>query len=165
MANIKKRRAAILPPAEEKLLVVSEVELVYKSKVPTHQMPLVQNAAQAYQVLKTAWNENTIELREEFKVLLLNNAAKVLGIYHAFAGQGKAVLVDVRLVFTATMKANATGIIIAHNHPSGHLKPSNSDRSLTHKVKFVAELMDIAFVDHLIVSHESFYSMADNGEM
>lgn len=128
-------------------------------------MPTINTTADAYRVLRAAWNENTIELREEFKIMLLNNANKVLGIYHAFAGQSTAVLVDIRLIFAAAIKANATGIIMAHNHPSGNLKPSKTDMLLTDKMKFVAELMDIKIVDHLIINNEGYYSMVEGEEM
>ena len=73
---------------------------------------------------------------------------------------------DIRIIFQAAIKANASGIIVCHNHPSGNLNPRKSDTKLTHKLKEAGNLMDIQLLDHLFVnSDDDYYSLADNGTL
>jgi DNA repair protein RadC len=67
------------------------------------------------------------------------------------------------LIFVAALKANATSIVISHNHPSGNLKPSQADEQLTQKIKQAGQLLDIKLLDHVIVTSEGNYSFADEG--
>jgi DNA repair protein RadC len=101
-------------------------------------------------------------MQEEFVVLLLNKSNRVLGIYKASKGGISGVMVDIRLVMVAALKSLATGIIIAHNHPSGNLVPSIQDVELTARIDKACKLLDIELLDHIIVtSNHSFYSFAD----
>lgn len=70
---------------------------------------------------------------------------------------------DVRIVLQYAIKANASGLIVCHNHPSGNLNPSESDTAITKKIKDSAILMDIQLLDHLIINTDNYYSFADNG--
>jgi DNA repair protein RadC len=72
-------------------------------------------------------------------------------------------IADIRIIFQAAIKANASGLIICHCHPSGNLNPSESDIKLTQKIKEAGNLMDIQLLDHLILTSESYYSFSDNG--
>lgn len=100
---------------------VAEVELSYKSQIKPSKRPKVTGSLDAYKILIMLWNEDTIELQEQFKVLLLNRANKVIGCY-SLASRGTAgVPADAKLIFTAALKANACGIVLARNHPSGYL--------------------------------------------
>jgi DNA repair protein RadC len=75
-------------------------------------------------------------------------------------------VVDPKVVFAAALKARASSLILAHNHPSGNLKPSQADTDLTNKIKQGGELLDIAILDHLILSPEGgYFSFADEGLM
>jgi DNA repair protein RadC len=110
------------------------------------------------------WNPEIIEFVEEFKILLMNRSNSVLGILEISKGGISGTVTDVRVVFQAAIKGNASGIIAAHNHPSGNLNPSESDTRLTQKLKEAGNLMDIQLLDHLILSTEGeYYSFADNG--
>src|SRR5690606_24731442 len=109
-------------------LIASEVELIYKSKVKASQRPQITSSYSAYQVALTAWDSNKIELLEQFKVLMLSNNNKVLGVLEASSGGITGTIVDLRIIFSALLKANATAFIIVHNHPSGKLAPSDADR-------------------------------------
>jgi DNA repair protein RadC len=122
----------------------------------------ITGSESAYKLLLDNWDMDTIELQEEFKVLLLNRANHVLGIYHLSKGGVSGTIVDVKLLLAAAIKANASSIIIAHNHPSGNLKPSESDNRLTKKIKEGAKLLDINLLDHIIVTKDSYYSFTDN---
>ncbi len=108
-----------------------------------------------------AWDENKIEFVEQFKVLLLNRANKVLGVYEVSSGGVTGTVADPRLIFVAALKANACALIISHNHPSGNLKRSRQDEELTAKIKQVGEFLEIKVLDHLIVTPEAYYSFAD----
>jgi DNA repair protein RadC len=84
-------------------------------------------------------------------------------MYQLSTGSISGTMVDIRLVFTAALKANAVNILLAHNNPSGSLKPSRQDELLTQKFKTAGEMLDIKILDHLIVCKEDYYSFADEG--
>ena len=100
---------------------------------------------------------------EEFWVLYLNNANKILAKKQLSKGGLTATMVDVRLLFKKAVELSAIAIIICHNHPSGKLKPSNSDKELTKKIKESGEILDIKLLDHLIIAQKDYFSFADNG--
>jgi DNA repair protein RadC len=89
----------------------------------------------------------------------------VLGIFEVSKGGISGASADVRIVFVAALKANATGIILAHNHPSGQLMPSDADKYITENMRKAGELLDIRVMDHLIVSAEGYCSFSDDGLM
>lgn len=89
----------------------------------------------------------------------------MLGIFLASTGGLAGTVCDPKVVFQAALKANASSIILAHNHPSGELIPSEADRQLTRKLVQAGELLDIKVCDHLILTEEGYCSMADEGYM
>ncbi len=95
--------------------------------------------------------------------MLLNKANKVLGTCTITSGTVSGTIADPKLVFATALKANASGIIIAHNHPSGNLKPSKADELITAKIKSGSQYLDINVMDHLIITKEGYYSFADEG--
>lgn len=144
-------------------MIASEVELIYKSKVKASERPQITSSGDAYDVLMQCWEEGKIEYIEQFVILLLNRANKVLGVYKVSSGGVTGTVADPKQVFTAALKANACAIIASHNHPSSSLKPSKADEELTRKMKNAGAFLDIKVLDHLIVSKESYYSFADEG--
>jgi DNA repair protein RadC len=144
---------------------VNEVELIYKSLVKQSDLPTIRNSFDAYQIIKSHWDECKINLLEQSKLLLLNNACKVLAICELSSGGITGTVVDVRTVFQVALKANATSVILSHNHPSGSLKASNADKQVTQKIAAAGQLLDIKLFDHLIISSEGYFSFADNGEL
>ncbi len=100
---------------------------------------------------------------EEFWVLYLNNSNKVVHKAQLSKGGITGTLVDVRLVMKLSLELGAVGIILAHNHPSGNVKPSGTDRQMTKKMKTAAESLDIKILDHLIVTQHEYLSFADKG--
>ena len=145
------------------LNTVAEVELIYKTTVKPSQRPQLKTSNDCYQILKLHWDENKIEFVEQFKVILLNKAQRVLGICEISSGSVTGTIADPKLIFMAALKSNCTSIILSHNHPSGNLKPSSSDEQLTNKIKLGAGLLDIAVLDHIIISSEGYFSFADEG--
>ncbi|WP_339622521.1 JAB domain-containing protein [uncultured Winogradskyella sp.] len=123
----------------------------------------VRNSKESFEILLDSWNKNTLELQEEFKVLLLNRSNTVLGVYPMAKGGVAGVIIDAKLVFSVALKCNASSIIIAHNHPSCNLKPSEADVNITKKLKQAGQYLDIVLLDHLIVTKDDFYSFSDNG--
>jgi len=100
---------------------------------------------------------------EEFWVLFLNNANVVLSKQCLSKGGITGTLVDTRLVFKPALSQLATGIILCHNHPSGTLKPSESDKQLTQKINEAGKTLDIKVLDHLIITEKTYFSFADEG--
>lgn len=100
---------------------------------------------------------------EEFWVLYLNNANKVLSKSQQGKGGITGTIVDVRLVFKTALEIGATSIILCHNHPSGGLVPSEADIKITNKIKVAGQNLDIHVLDHLIVAENGYYSFADEG--
>lgn len=142
---------------------IAEVELIYKSKVKASDRPKVATSKDAADLLQHTWDENKIDFVEQFKVLFLNRANKVLGIFDVSTGGVTGTVADPRVIFAAALKANATALIISHNHPSGNLKPSKSDEELTLKIKEAGKFLDISLLDHIIITSEGYYSFADEG--
>jgi DNA repair protein RadC len=100
---------------------------------------------------------------EEFWIIYLNNSNKVIEQLQLSKGGITGTLVDVRLTLRKALEVGATSIILAHNHPSGTLKPSEADKQLTQKLKTAAQSLDIKVLDHLIVTEKSYFSFADEG--
>jgi len=110
------------------------------------------------------YDKSTIGLYEEFMVLLLNRANRVLGCLKLSKGGLTGTVVDLRILYGTALKAMASGIIIAHNHPSNNLSPSDEDRKLTKKIRDAGKLLDINLLDHLILGTDgSYVSFADEG--
>ena len=98
---------------------------------------------------------------EEFWVVLLNSASHVIGKHRISSGGVAGVVVDAKMVFRPAIEALATRLILVHNHPSGHLKPSEQDISLTKKLKEAGKVLDILVSDHVIISHAGYYSFLE----
>lgn len=148
---------------DSKMFQVAEIELVYNVNVKASQRPKIASARDAYSVLMKSWSLGRIDFVEEFKVILLNQGSRVLGITTISVGGLTSTTADVRLIFAAALKGNATGIILAHNHPSGQLKASRADQVVTNQIVEAGKLLDISVVDHLIVTSEGFLSFSEDG--
>ena len=148
-----------------KLSKVAEVQLVYKSKVKASERPKITKSADAFTLLKEHWNDDTLDFIEKFKVMLLTRSNRVLGIVEVSSGGVSETVVDPKIIFASALKAVASGIILAHNHPSGNLKPSSQDLALTKRLKQAGEILGISVLDHLIITSEGYYSFAEDGMM
>ena len=119
----------------------------------------IGSSQDAYEVLQPIMGE--LE-HEEFWILYLNNSNKILHKAQLSKGGITGTLVDVRLIMKQALELRAVAIILAHNHPSGTLKPSNADKEITQKVKNASESLDIRVLDHLIITQKEYFSFADN---
>lgn len=100
---------------------------------------------------------------EEFYVLLLSRSNKIIGHECISRGGVSGTVADAKLIFLPALQKLASGIILAHNHPSGNLRPSRPDIALTQKIKSGAEVLDLQLFDHVIVAEGGYFSFADEG--
>lgn len=145
--------------------IVSEVELTYKNNVPYNQRQKISNSQGAYEILTNLFPENTMDYRETFIVLYLNRANQVLGYSVISQGGTSNTTVDIKMVIQTALLANASCIMLAHNHPSGNLRPSSDDNRITNRIIEAARLFAITVLDHIIITNESYYSFTDNGNI
>ena len=138
---------------------ICEITISYSPKFKASDLPSVTSSKDAFNILKESWKD--ISYYETFKILLLNRANRVLGATTIGTGGISGVVADPKRIFQAALKANASSIILAHNHPSGNLNASQQDIALTKKIKKGAEFLEIAVLDHLIITDESYKSLAD----
>jgi DNA repair protein RadC len=101
--------------------------------------------------------------QEVFAVVFLNRGNNVTHIEIVSEGGMTGTVADPRIILKKALENDATALILCHNHPSGNLKPSNADETLTQKIKQAAAFFDIRIMDHIIVSNEGFFSFADEG--
>ncbi|WP_276365372.1 JAB domain-containing protein [Chryseolinea sp. H1M3-3] len=148
---------------EKTLFEVSEIQLSYKSKVKSSLRPKISSSRDAENIFRQYWNDDVIELQEEFKMMLLNRYNKVIGIFTVSQGGIAGTVADPKLIFGCALKAAASGIILVHNHPSGSLRASDADIKLTKKLKDGGNLLDIQVLDHIIITSEAYFSFADEG--
>jgi len=102
-------------------------------------------------------------LYEEFWLVILNRANKIIELKRISAGGVHGTVIDIKIILKYAIEKTASGIIICHNHPSGNIKPSNADIQLTNKLKKSCKLVEIPLLDHLIVSGSDYYSFTDEG--
>ena len=126
------------------------------------ELPKIKSSNDAFRIMQPVLGELP---HEEFWVMLLDNSHKVLEKKNISIGGITGTLVDTRLVFKKAIEAGAVAMVLAHNHPSGNLKPSMQDKALTMKLIEAGKLLDIKILDHLIITQQGFYSFADEGLM
>jgi DNA repair protein RadC len=131
-----------------------------------------RRAEEAAELFKIASSQSVFELmqpvigelfHEEFWIIYLSNANKVISKSQLSKGGITGTLVDVRLVFKTAIELGAVAIILSHNHPSGTLQPSEPDKQITKKLKLAGENLDIKILDHIIITETSYFSFADAG--
>lgn len=140
---------------------ISEIKVSFF--VTPHASTALTSSRHVYEVLLQYFDNDQFDLREEFIVLYLNRANRIIGVHRHSSGGAVSTIVDVRIVFAIALKTNAQGIIVSHNHPSGTLSPSTHDESLTKRMEQVAKFHEILFVDHVIVTRNGYFSFADEG--
>jgi DNA repair protein RadC len=148
---------------QQPLLSIAELTLTYQYTLPPAERLFVKSSIEAAEIFRPYFDD-CIEFKEHAYVMLLNQAQHVIAIYKLSEGALAATLIDVRLLFCAALKSLASKIILCHNHPSGSLHPSKQDIEFTRKVKEGAKLLEMDVVDHIIVTREGHYSLADNGD-
>jgi len=145
-------------------LKVGEVGTYYIAK---NMYPYVKitDSKITYNFLSKVYDERTVEHREEFIVLGLNNSNYINDVNRHSLGSITGTIVDIRMIFQFLITRNCVGFILSHNHPSGTLKPSAQDIKLTKKIMEASQFMNIKFLDHIIYTPNGYLSMADEGLM
>ncbi|WP_322973931.1 JAB domain-containing protein [Pedobacter sandarakinus] len=141
------------------------MQVSYKPDYNINERPRISSSEETYNLIKQQWDMGRINFLEEFKVVLLNRSNRVLGVVDISMGGVSGTYVDPKIVFAIALKGNASSLILSHNHPSGSLRPSESDIKLTKKLVECGKLLDIVVLDHMIISEQSYYSFADEGMM
>jgi DNA repair protein RadC len=142
---------------------LSEIRAVYKSRTRSSERPEIRSPKDAEKYLSAIWNRRTMELSEDFVVICLNGNYEAIGWVKVSSGGLNSTAVDPRLIFAIALQTASTAIILAHNHPSGSLTPSEEDRALTRQLREAGELLRVAVLDHLILTQESALSFAETG--
>lgn len=132
---------------------VAEVKVSYKPKKEPVQ---IKTSDDAYNVFQTMWDQNLISIQEQVGVLFLNQHNQVIGYRCLHTGGITASVLDLKILFSMCCKVLAQGIILCHNHPSGNPRASEADREITRNVKTIAKLLDIALIDHLIITPNGY---------
>ena len=140
---------------------IAEIKVSYSTN-KSDKLKLVQ-CDEVYKFILSQWDLDLIEFQEECKVILLNRANFLLGVYNLSRGGISGTVVDVRIILGVALKCNASAIILVHNHPSGNMKPSEADKKITSKLKSACELLEISLLDHLIIYKNDYFSFAYNG--
>ncbi|WP_261512043.1 RadC family protein [Chryseobacterium paludis] len=122
--------------------------------------PIISNSHDAYVIFKNHLSDLRIE---EFWAIFLNQSNKVVQISQLTQGGISQSIVDVRILFKTALDNFSTGIVIAHNHPSGSLKPSREDLDVTKKIKDAGKFLNIQLLDHLIITQNAYFSFSDEG--
>ncbi|MBK8501971.1 MAG: JAB domain-containing protein [Saprospiraceae bacterium] len=138
----------------------SEIKLTYRRKSTGIK---ITSSKDIDRLLRSYWDVHTIDYYESFVVVYLSRSNEVLGIHKIADGSLDACLVDIRKIMQGALLSNSASIILAHNHPSGNLKPSNQDIKLTSEIKKAGEILKIQVLDHLIITSVSYLSLADEG--
>lgn len=144
---------------------VREILVSYNNKKLKGDSPRIKTVADSHLFILDGFDRGIIGLQEQFVCMYLNRSNAILGVYRTSTGGITGTVADIRLILSVALKIAATGLILAHNHPSGNLTPSGADLELTRKVNEAAKLMDILLLDHLILDNtgQRYLSFAEEG--
>ena len=140
---------------------LSELEVSYMPIVPLSERPQIGSSADATALFRVLFKENRLHLKEEAAVIFLNRGNKAVGGYLLSSGGLTGTVVDIRIILGIALKTLACAVILAHNHPSGSLKPSAADIKLTEQLRDAGKIMEIQLLDHIILTGDSYFSFAD----
>jgi len=141
---------------------IPEIKVSYSDKVKASERPRITSSHDASMIFREA-HKDCMQHHEETYVIFMNRANRVLGIMLVSVGGISGVVVDIRIILQTALKVNCSAICLAHNHPSGALTASPQDINVTKKLKEACSWLDIQLLDHLIITEESYLSLADEG--
>ena len=140
---------------------LTEILISYKNK--NQDAVKVSSSVEVYNFILNHWDDDTLDIQENVKMLLLNSSNTILGVYDVSRGGINSTVIDLRLVLSVALKCLASSIILVHNHPSGNINPSEQDREFTKKIKSACKFLEIQLFDHIIITRHDYFSFADNG--
>ena len=144
-----------------KFSIVNEIKLTYSRKGNIEKTVL--SSRDASNIFREHFDADQIDYKESFYSMYINQANKILGIQKISESGITSSLVDVRIIMQGALLCNAVSIIIAHNHPSGNLRPSSEDINITRKIKEAGLLLNINLLDHCIMTSTEYLSFSDEG--
>ncbi len=142
--------------------IIPEITVSYKDQVKASERFVIKSSLDASKIFAEALGD-CIQHHEEIYALFLNRANRVLGIQCVGIGGLSEVTADIRIILQTALKVSACGILLAHNHPSGSTTPSRQDILLTENLKAGCKAVGLQLLDHLIVTEETYTSLADEG--
>ena len=142
---------------------LAEIQVSYYPNFKANERPKISNSQDAYDVFLSKWDIGQINLREQFYMLILNKANRVIGITEISKGGMSGTVADPKLIFSIALKSCGASLILAHNHPSQNFQPSMQDLAITKKLVEAGNLLEIVIHDHLIITQDKFYSFGDEG--
>ncbi len=140
---------------------LTEILISYKNK--NQDAVKVSSSVEVYNFILNHWDDDTLDIQENVKMLLLNSSNTILGVYDVSRGGINSTVIDLRLVLSVALKCLASSIILVHNHPSGNINPSEQDREFTKKIKSACKFLEIQLFEHIIITRYDYFSFADNG--
>ena len=143
---------------------VNEIEIIYKPRLDINILEKVSSEVDTTNFLRSIWADD-MELRERFYAIYLNRNNKILGYYIVSIGGSCSTVVDTKMIFQPAINLHASSIILAHNHPSGNLNPSELDKTLTQRIVKAGKILEIPILDHLILTVDKHYSFLQNGQI
>lgn len=143
------------------ITIVAALELGRRRKdLDVDEKPKISSSKDAYQAIKA----DLLDIpHEEFWVLILNRANRVIKKHQISQGGVAGTVADPKIIYKSALDSLASGIILAHNHPSGNLTPSQADIDLTKKLREAGKMLEIQVLDHIIVAGQKYFSFADEG--
>ncbi|GAB5527499.1 MAG: JAB domain-containing protein [Roseivirga sp.] len=145
--------------------MVADIKISYHPKIKIRDCAKVKNGTDAATLFRENWDDTQIGFVEEMKVMLLNRGGRVLGIAAVSKGGMGGTYCDPKVIFCTALKAGASQIILAHNHPSGEIKPSQPDLRLTRKLCDGARLLELCVLDHIILTEDRHLAFSEEGLM
>jgi len=140
---------------------VCEVTIQYKNEIPKSERVSIKSANSVYRIVKPFF-EPYMDYREGAYLVLMNKGNELLGVSELSKGGIDSTVLDIRMIAQLSLLSNATNIIVVHNHPSGTLKASDSDISISKRILESMRQFNILLLDSIIVSSEGYYSLSDN---
>jgi DNA repair protein RadC len=160
LSKVTDKPAIETTEVKSKGFAVAELEISYKRK--RKNSLIVDGAKIAYQVFREMWDESLMNVQEQVCALYLSFSGAVIGYRLLSTGTAKQCLVDTNLMVSFALLSRATGVILAHNHPSGNLQYSAADKEMTVAVQRQLNQFEITLLDHLIVTEDNYFSMKEN---
>lgn len=142
-----------------------KVKVTFDKKVKKSELPSLTSSDKVVELLREIFDADTFDWKEEVVLLCMNRRNAVVGYYKVSSGGVSGTVLDPKVIFTTALNCTASGIVIAHNHPSGNLTPSVEDDRMTEKIKEAGKLLDIRLIDSIILTDEGYYSYVDNGKL
>jgi DNA repair protein RadC len=125
----------------------------------------IKTSEDSVEMFRKIWDNDTLPIYESVICLFLNRCNNTIGWFKVSQGGLSGSVIDNRIILATALGCLASGIILAHNHPSGNVQPSEADVKVTEKLAAAANIMDITVLDHVIISEDNYYSFADNSKV